>query len=162
MDSIVLAEPTPALKSNVTESANQTLTCCDMWLDGIKWFKTTCDPVSDGVGALFGFLCCVATVVAQAKENDRPATRHDVLYAAQERRNDAAELGCAYSTGACIGDIVVDSSAILCGSVVGGIRAAGLSFFGNNDRNNTVFNTPRERIDQVQLFSSCCMLTSAQ
>jgi hypothetical protein len=156
---VVLDQPTQEKTSSV--SSSQTLTCFDMWLDGMKAVKAACDPISDAVACLAGTLCCVATVVAQSKENNRPATRGDVLYANQRRRNDAQELGGAFALGACIGDVLVDSTAITLGSVTGCVRASVFSFFGNNNRDNTVYGFSRETIEQVDLFSSCRSVTSA-
>ncbi len=158
LDNVVLGQVTQETTSTV--SASQTLTCFDMWLDGMKAVKAACDPISDAVACLAGTLCCVATVVAESEQNNRPATRGDVLYANQRRRNDAQEMGCAFAMGACIGDVLIDSAAITIGSVAGCVRASALSFFGNNNRENTVFGFSREAIEQVDLFSSCRPVTS--
>lgn len=149
-----------AVSADEATSANQTLTWCEMVVDGMKAVKAGCDPVSDAIACLAGTMCCVATVVAQAEENSRPATRGDVLYANQRRRNDAAEMGCAFAIGACLGDAIIDSTAIAVGTVVGGVRASALSLFGNNQRENTVLGFSRETIEQVDLFSSCRPVTS--
>lgn len=136
-------------------SASQTLSCLEMWVDGTKAVKRAFDPLSDVVATIAGVLCCVATVVAQAEDNSQPATRGDVVYAAQRRRNDAAEMGWAFSIGACLGDTAIDSVAIVAGSCIAAPRAMALSFFNNNDRSNTVFGVSRQDIDAVDLGSSC-------
>ncbi len=141
-------------------NANQTLTCTEMFFDGIKAGKATCDPVSDAVACLAGTLCCVATAVAQAEENKKPATRGDVVYAKRRRQNDATEMGCFFAMGACIGDTLIDTLAITLGSPISCIRASVLSFFGNNQKENTVFGLSRDYIEQVDLFSSCRPVTS--
>lgn len=159
-ENVILEQPNEENKSSDHFNANQTLTCFEMWLDGMKAVKAACDPVSDAVACLAGTLCCVATVAAQAEENSKPATRSDVLYAKRRRQNDAAEMGYAFAMGACIGDTLIDSVAITVGSTVGCIRASGLSFFGNNQRENTVFGLSRDYINGVDLFSSCRPVTS--
>ena len=153
IDGVVLGESTQEQTSSV--SASQTLDCAAMCLDGMKAVKAACDPISEAVACLIGTLCCFAAAAAQAKENDQPATRGDVLYAAERREDDAEVNGAAYAVGACIGDMVIDGAAILIGSVAGGVRASVLSLFGNNNRENTVFGFSRETINQVDLFSSC-------
>ncbi len=136
-------------------SASQTLSCFEMWVDGTKAIKHSFDPVSDVVSSIAGFLCCVAVAVAQAEDNNKPATRGDVIHANQIRHNDEAERGCAYETGAVVGDVVIDSASIVLGSCIAGPRALGLFATGNNQRSNTVFGFSRKTIDQVDLASSC-------
>ena len=160
LDNVVLNEPNRETISDANASASQTLTCCEMWLDGMKAVKSACDPISDAVACVAGTLCCAAAVVAQAKENSEPATRGDVLYANQRRRNDAQEIGGAFAVGACIGDVLTDGTAMTIGAVLGCVRASVLSFFGNNKKENTVFGLSRETIDDVDLFSSCRPVTS--
>jgi hypothetical protein len=150
----------PVITSAPNVSAHQTLTWFEMTVDGIKAVKTAFDPLSDAIACLAGTLCCVATAVAQAEENSKPATRGDVLYANQRRRNDAAEMGCAFQMGACLGDVVIDSTSIVLGSVLGAARASAFLFFSDKNRENTVFGFSRERIDNTDLFSSCRPVTS--
>lgn len=142
-------------ESNTMPGANQTLSCFEMWVDGIKATKRTFDPVSDAVACFIGSLCCVATAVSQSEENNRPATRGNVLYANQERRNDAQEIRSAYAAGACLGDAVIDTAAIMIGMPLAGIRALGLFAMGNNQRSNPVCCASRNNIDAVDLASSC-------
>ncbi|MDP3560661.1 MAG: hypothetical protein Q8R83_00575 [Legionellaceae bacterium] len=160
LDTVAIEEPKEENQVNDASNANQTLTCVEMWLDGMKAVKAGCDPLSDVVACIAGTLCCMATAAAQAEENKKTATRGDVLYAKQHRRNDAAQMGCAFAMGACIGDTLIDSVAITIGSAVGCVRASTLSIFGNNQRQNTVFGFKRESIDNVDLFSSCRPITS--
>ncbi len=131
------------------------LTCFDMWCDGVKAFKKAGDPLSNAVGCCVGTVCCIAMAAAIAEENDKPATRGDVVYARQHRNADAAAMNCAGLLGFTAGDIVIDSCCISLGMFGGGLRAAALSCTGNNDRNNTVFGYSRTEIDEVETFDSC-------
>ena len=126
-----------------------------MWLDGTKAIKKYADPISDGVGCLCGVVCCVAMFAANAAENNRPATRGDVVYANQIRNNDAAEMGTAYMMGLCVGDACIDTVSVSVGAIVSSVRATLFSCVGQNKSDQTVFGIPRNELQDVELFDSC-------
>ena len=137
-------------------SAVLSLSCLEMWLDGIKATKASMDPVSSCFGVAVGMICCVVDIAANAQEDKRhTATRHDVIHADQIRKNEEAEAGVAFALGACLGDALVDTASVSVGVLVGGVRAAFFTCTGNNQRDNTVFGYPRAQIDEVKLFDAC-------
>jgi hypothetical protein len=149
-----VALPEVVLPEAVRE--NYSLSCFEMWLDGIKATKAALDPVSDGVGCILGTVCCIAVAAANDEDNrNRRATRHDVIHRDRIRRNQAAEANCGFAMGLCVGDALVDTLSITGGIFAGGCRATLFSCTGNNASQNTVFGYSREDIDSVELFDSC-------
>lgn len=152
----------PLEVTNDTSTNNQTnndpdfdLPFCFMVLDTAKAMKTSCDPVSECVGCIMGVACCVGMIWAETKENSKPATRGDVIYAKQERRNQAAALGGAFAVGYCLSDVLIDSTATILGGGLGLFRATAATLTGGRKRKDDVLCFTREEIDEVNLFSSC-------
>ena len=144
----------PAVDLKQTESG--TLTWGEVVIDTVKVTKGCCDPVSDCIAEVAGCLCCVAVICAQADENDRRATRHDVVYADNIRRRQADERGAVYECGHFIGDATVDSSAMVLGGLLGVIRATCLSIFNKRPkREEPVLGVSRQEIDKIDVFDSC-------
>lgn len=121
----------------------------------IKAIKHSLDPVSECFGYVAGAACCCLMIGVQAEENSRPASRHDVLHAAQERRQDRQELGTAFAMGYCMGDALVDSASIALGSVSCVVPAAFRSLFNPLTSTDPVCGIPATIIDETKLFDSC-------
>ncbi len=146
---------------NVTLTSQDSLTWTDIVGDTVKATKSYCDPVSECTGAILGCLCCIATTLLQVKEDKkRPATRFDVVNQKSIRARQRAEREGGYECGYCLGDILVDSGAIILGGAVGTVRATVNTIKKETNRSDTVLGLTREEIDQVDLFDSCECCTS--
>lgn len=156
---VVLVKPM-GMDRDVTAAGgnDESLTCLRMWWDGIQASKRACDPVSDVFGTMLGCVCCMATALAQ-DEHDRetPATRHDIVHANRIRRQERETQNCAYELGYCLGDIVIDTTAVTGGVVVGGVRAIGLSIFGNNKSSDLVMCQDPQAVRDTDIFDSCTL-----
>ncbi|MFI0434936.1 MAG: hypothetical protein ACH350_04305 [Parachlamydiaceae bacterium] len=150
-------------------NSSQTLSWGEIVVDTAKAAKGTCDPVSEGMGCCLGAICCVGAAVASAaaeaddnKHHGRRGHHHHRTHHGhcetrkEQERREREEMGCAFATGYCLGDCVIDSLSGLVGGVAGVIRATALTIFNRKPkREDPVFIYSRKEIDEIDLCDSC-------
>jgi hypothetical protein len=134
----------------------------ETYIRHIKAFKSSIDPFSECLGVVTGTACFCLMLGAQAEENSRPATRHDVLYAREERRRDREELGTSFAIGYCIGDALVDTASIAFGASACIVPAVYRSLFNPLLSTDSVCGISATAIDETKLFDSCTCSSSMQ
>lgn len=142
---------------NPGDSANTpfVLNFLDTYLRHIKAVKNHIDPLSDCIGLLAGTACCCIVFFVQAEENQRPATRHDVVYAEQERHRDQQELNDSFSLGYCLGNSLVDTVSITLGSTFCLFPSIYRSQCQPLLSTENVLAISAENINNTKLFDSC-------
>jgi len=134
--SVLQAPETGFPKESVTVSIDaivavgglsETVSATDVILDTSRVGRLLCEPIARGCSCVCTIACLCIALCAESQENNRPATRRDVVYADQIRRQDAREVEAAAGCGANIGVCVPRVTGALIGGCVGFFRAAYVS-----------------------------------
>lgn len=128
--------------------SDEQLTSWQMMEDTMHAGQAACEPCACVCGAVGGAACCCLMILAQAEEDDRPATRHDVINAPRIRRMEANEREAAGNAGVLLGAGLARISGAALGALVGLFRAPILHARGDNQRSNPICGLDRKTIEE--------------
>ena len=135
--------------TTVLTSKKDSLTALEIIEDTSKAGQVLCEPCAITLACVGGTACCLLMCVLQAKENDRKATRHDVVYAPNIRKNQAAEREAAGNLGVITGAFIPRALGRGLGGLVGLFRAPLLLKTGNPQASDRICGLSRETVDDV-------------
>ena len=128
--------------------SDEQLTRWQMMEDTMYAGQAACEPCACVCGAVGGAACVCLMICAQAKDDDRPATRHDVINAPTIRRNEARQQEAAGNAGVILGAGLARISGAVLGGLVGLFRAPILHAREDNQRSNLICGLDRKKLEE--------------
>ena len=116
--------------------------------------QVCCEPLAIGLGCLGGAGCFLLACLAQAEDNSKPATRHDVVYAQEIRSLDKKEREAAGGCGVITGASLPRLAGRLLGGTLGLFRAPVLLLQGKGKASDNVCGLKREDINNAPAIFS--------
>ncbi|MDF1683683.1 MAG: hypothetical protein P1U36_03400 [Legionellaceae bacterium] len=126
---------------------NVVLTATDIIYDTAKAGELMCEPVAIGCSAVSGAACFLLACLSQAEDNNKPATRRDVIHADQIQRREKNEREAAGNVGVIVGAAVPRAVGFALGGIFGVGRAAVLLNQGETKSTDDVLCFSKESIN---------------
>ena len=133
---------------------DEDLSACQIIQDTSIAGQVFCEPLAIALACLGGTGCFLLTCLAQSDKNSQQATRHDVVYAQEIRRNDKKEREAAGDCGVIAGASLPRLAGRVLGGFVGLFRAPVVMLQGKGKVSDNVCCLKRESIDNApSIFS---------